>query len=145
MFLNYSWILDDLVAEDDMLNKFKYRKQKCLLNNRCLLLLSSQSRHLTGMLFSHICHLSSGVISPFSPSCSSLKISMLRAMAGGIFAASSVKSLPHTSQELQEKKKGVRTEFPFFSLQISSIPKVLLFAPNIFLIHSLLYPLQASS
>lgn len=85
MFLNYSWILDDLVAEDYIPNKFKHRKQKRLLNNRCLLLLSSQSRYLTGMLLSHKHHLPSRVISPFFPFLQSLKISQFRGMGvGGI-------------------------------------------------------------
>lgn len=41
--------------------------------------------------------------------------STAQSYGSGDFAANSVKSLPHTSQELQEKKE-VRTEFPFFSL-----------------------------
>lgn len=78
------------------------------------------------------------MILTFPPSCSSLKTQQPRVTLVRIFAASSVKSLPHTSQELQERK-GVRSEFPVLcsSIHGSPLPTPSLSLPSFWLLWAL--------
>ena len=113
--------------------KFKYRKQKWLLNNRLF-----RALFLPNQVYDRNASHPFWVTSPFSPSCSFVKTS--KPIAVGILAiSSSVKSLLHTGQELQERKKGVRTVFFVPSANLINT-QGLFFLQNIFLIHSFLYP-----